>query len=107
MQLSISLSGVSPSRSLESFWLSGVSRVRSSRPAVAVKRFACGYLGHLGKVYVERDRVSLFCTACGFESSGVELHTTHVRYAWMAERQRLRWEAHQHRWTWLRSARSD
>lgn len=104
MQLSVSLRGSSPSRWWHSFWLSCVWRLRSNRAVVALKQFACGYVGHARSTVVwENDRISLFCRDCGFESSGVESHTTRVRHLHMRERQRLKWELHQRRWTWLKT----
>lgn len=104
MDLSISSRGVSPSQPCASFWRSCVWRVQSSPAAVALKQFACGYVGHhRSKVYGESDRIVLFCRSCGFESKGIEIHTTRVRHVWMRERQRLRWQAHQRRWTWLKT----
>ena len=87
-----------------SCWAAMGSRLRSSRSGVALKHGVCAYRGHSWRWYVERDRVSLFCPLCGLESPGLDLHTVPIRQAWMRERQRIRWEAHRHRWTWLQSS---
>lgn len=47
-----------------------------------------------GTVYRERNRLSVFCRTCGYESAGVDLETSRVRMAWMWERHRLRWRTH-------------
>lgn len=52
----------------------------------------CAYRGH-GRLYIGVNHLSMFCGACGWQSSGVELETRRVRSIWMFEKHRLRWKA--------------
>lgn len=56
----------------------------------------CGYRGH-GTLYVGRNRVSMFCRSCGWESDGWELYTARIRTLWMHEKHRLRWHGRMRR----------
>lgn len=62
-------------------------RCRHLRCSIA--QAVCGYLGHLSRLVVERDHLSVLCPHCGYESPGWELYSARVRYAWMVQRRRI------------------
>lgn len=41
-----------------------------------VRQFLCGLHGHDALLHFERERVSLQCTSCGYESPGWDLKKT-------------------------------
>lgn len=59
-----------------------------SRIADTVRQWICGVREHGWQLVVERDRLSLRCLECNCESSGLDLHTTHVRFTWLSERRK-------------------
>jgi len=52
-----------------------------------------------GHLWVGQNHLSIYCSECGFESSGIDLETRRVRTHWMWDRQRSR-----NKWSSRRSA---
>lgn len=55
-----------------------------------IKQIACAARGHYAQLIIERDRLSIRCAACAYESSGLDLHTRWIRWAWMLDKRKKR-----------------
>lgn len=52
----------------------------------------CAYRGH-GRIYRRQDEMAVFCSRCGFQSSGVSWVTHRVLMLWKHDKQRRRFQA--------------
>ena len=56
-----------------------------------LRQRACSARGH-GTLHVSEDRLAIECESCGYASPGLDVDSRAVRYAWMWERHRIRFQ---------------
>lgn len=67
-------------------------RFRPPRLWQSLRERVCSARGHGLLLDVDDDRLAVWCEYCGYQSPGLELETHDVRYAWMWERHRIRFQ---------------